>query len=526
MKKNRKFSNIKVLHVFFALFIGLVSCNNAINDDVLFTGDEYQNIMQYIDENPEYSSFSKIVNAGMMTDVLSSYNNNGGIGYTLFLPTNEAVTKFIGESNRYSSLDELLKDATYSAEIVRYHIVNGRIPSNEFPNGALGSKTISNYFLTIVFREVNNTISYSVNDESKVLTTDIKKANGTIHTIDKMLTPVVFTSYEWVEQSSDFTIFSELLNKCGLVPSLNAFERDELGREVYNEYTLFAESNALYAANGILSFADLVKAINPSGAASQDYTNTTNAVNRYAGYHVLEKSVFLDEFATGVYNTYGNLPVSVDLDSIIKINVRTKIFDFIIKKKDTIRIDYLQVNLDKSNIVTRSGAIHQLDHLLYPFLPGLKTVTYEFFEEPKINALRSTAGSFYLSEVDLDFTSFIGTNYLIYTKSPTSIGGCNNNDYIEVTGDVDFSFKTPKILAGRYTLKVVLQRGYSYLASIQAYVDNKKVGVVLDPTINSATFSTFTLGTVELSNFTSHTVKLSTVIPGRMLIDRIIFEPI
>jgi hypothetical protein len=184
------------------------------------------------------------------------------------------------------------------------------------------------------------------------------------------------------------------------------------------------------------------------------------------------------------------------------------------------------VNLETSNIVTRSGAIHQLDHLLYPFLPGRKTVTYQFYEEPVINALRTVEGNHTISDVDLEYISLIGTRSLTYVKSPTSISGNSNADYIDVSGDVDFSFKTPKILAGRYTLKVVLQRGYSYLASVQAYVDDTKVGVVIDPTVNSAVFSTFTLGTVEFTDYSSHTVKLSTVIPGRMMIDRIIFEPI
>ncbi len=474
----------------------------------------------------DYESFNKIVVSGKMADVLSAYNSNGGVGYTLFLPTNDAVAKFINESGRYSTLDALLQDAAYCAEIVRYHLVNGRIPSNEFPNGALADKTISNYYLTIFFREENNAVTYSVNDESKVLTTDIELANGTIHTIDKMLTPVVFTSYQWVEQNSDFSIFTELLTKCGLADTLNAFELDELGREIYNEYTLFAESNSLYAANGIMTFNDLIKAIDASGSGSQDFISNANAVNKYARYHILEKSVFLDEFVTAVYNTYGNLPVSVDLIDILKINTGTTVFDTIFNGTDTVLVNYLQVNLDKSNIVTRSGAIHQLDHLLYPFLPGRKSVTYQFYEEPVINALRNVEGEHTLSVDDLDYISLIGTKSLLYVKSPTSISGNSNADYIQVSGDIDFSFQTPKILAGRYTLKVVLQRGYSYLASVQAYVDGTKVGVVIDPTTNSTTFSTYTLGTVEFSAFSPHTVKLSTVIPGRMLIDRIIFEPI
>ncbi len=530
MKINRNFSNITVLQVFFVLFIGLLSCVEDPKEDILFNQgeDKYENIMQYIDANPNFSSFSEIVHAGNLTDVLSSYNSNGGNSYTLFLPTNEAVTKFIEQSDRFATFDDLLQDEVYSAEIVKYHLVNERIPSNDFPNGALADKTISNYFLTIVFKEENGVISYAVNDESKVLTTDIKKNNGVIHTIDKMLTPVVFTSYEWVQESSSFTIYAELLQKCGLADSLNAFELDELGRAVYNEYTLFAESDALYAANNIFSFDDLVNSIDPSGAANQDFTNTTNLVNKYARYHILEQSVFIDEFISSVYNTYGDFPISVDLDSIIKINKNPKrVFDVMVNNKDTVKIDYLQVDLNNSNIVTRSGAIHQLDHLLYPYLPARKDVSIDFYLEPILKTYENTEGSFRILDEDLKFISFIGTRGLIHTKLSASEGG---NNYIEVYGDVDFIYKTPKILAGRYNFRVLLKRGISTYASIQGYVDDKKVGVVIDATQGGfngvVNFGTYTLGTVEFSEFTTHTVKLSTVIPGYMLIDRIIFEPI
>lgn len=531
MKDKMKLKKTAVLKVLFVLFTVTLSCTETIEKDILFTGTNYENIMQYIDANPEFSSFSKIVQSGRMTDVLSAYNSNGGNGYTLFLPTNEAITQFINESERYSTLEALLQDSDFATEIVRYHLVNGRIPSFDFPNGALADRTISNYFLTIVFREVNGTITYSVNDVSRVLTTDINKDNGTIHTIDKMLTPVVFTSFEWVDQDDDFTIFAELLSKCGLEDELNAYFLDELSREVYNEYTMFAESDALYAANGILSFDDLVKAIDPTATANDDFTNTSHAVNKYARYHILERSLFLDEFAIGVYNTYGDFPISVDLDSIIKINTRTKVFDMIINNGDTILVNYLQVDLGKSNIVTKSGAIHQLDHLLYPFLPGRRTVTLEFYEEPKINALRNTAGIFPVFQDELEFISLIGTSSLQYIKSQTAIGGTSNNDYLEIRGDVDFIYTTPKILSGRYTLHLVLQQGHSYLSNIQAFVDDQIVGVIIDPTKNRVVFNDFKVGTVDFLDYSTHTVKLKTVIPGnpnpgRILIDRIIFVPI
>jgi uncharacterized surface protein with fasciclin (FAS1) repeats len=158
MKDKIKLHKLAVLNVFFVLFTVALSCTDTTEEDVLFTGTSYENIMQFIDANADFSSFAKIVKSGRMKDVLSAYNSNGGNGYTLFLPTNEAVTKFINESERYSTLEALLQDAAYAAEIVRYHLVNGRIPSFDFPNGALADRTISNFFLTIVFREVNGTL--------------------------------------------------------------------------------------------------------------------------------------------------------------------------------------------------------------------------------------------------------------------------------------------------------------------------------------------------------------------------------
>ncbi len=503
-----------------------MSCKKTDEADILFTGNKYQNLKQYIDANADFSSFKKIVEAGKMTDALSSYNSNGGVDFTLFLPTNEAVNKFITGNVTYSSLDALLLDATYCTEIVRYHLVNGRIPSKEFPNGALANKTISNYFLTIFFREVNNAVTYSVNDESKIVTKDIILANGTIHTIDKMLTPVVYTSYQWLGKNNEFSIYSELLTKCGLADTLNAFKLDEQGRELYNEYTLFAESNELYATKNILSFNDLVKSINPLGAMDQDFKSPSNPVNKYARYHILEKSVFLDEFKTEVYTTYGDYPISVDLNDTLKFNKGAKILDKVINNKDSVFVNYLLINNDKSNVVTRSGAIHQLNHLLFPYLPGRKSVTYQFYEEPVINALRAVEGEHTILIEGLESISMVGAKSFIYFKSATTISGPLNNDYLRLSGDVSFTFKTPKILAGRYSLGFMFQRGSSNYASIQASVDGKNVGVVLDLSKDTPTFRTFTMGNVDFLDYSTHTVTLRTIIPGTIIIDRIIFEPI
>ena len=526
MKVIRKNCNITILFASLILSISIISCKPEIENDILFTGDKYKNIMQFISTNADYSSFEKIVKSGKMYDALSSYNSNGGIDYTLFLPTNDAVAKFISENESYSTMDALLQDADYCSEIVKYHLVNGRIPSTDFPNGALANKTISNYFLTIFFREIDNVITYAVNDESKITVKDIKLNNGTIHIIDKMLTPVVYTSYQWVEKNTKFSIFSELLSKCGLSDTLNAYGLDQLGRKVYNEYTLIAESDSLYGANAILSFNDLVSKIYSTGVVDQDFTNQNNLVNKYARYHVIEKSVFLDEFKTDVYNTYGDSPISVDLDGILKFNTGTKNFDSITTNNVKTYINYIQIDLGKSNIVSRSGAIHQLNQVLYPFIPSRKAVTFEFYEEPIINTLSSIEGDHIINIADLKNISLVGLKSFNFINSSASLSGVLNTDYLKITGNFDFIFKTPKILAGRYTMKLVVNRGDVSYASIQTKVDNQNVGVILNLTDDTSGFKTVTLGTVEFWDFNSRTVKLSTIIPGTVLIDRIIFEPI
>lgn len=526
MKTSRKTCHITILFATLIVSISIFSCKPQVENDILFTGDKYENIMHYISTNADYSSFVKIVRSGKMADALSSYNNNGGIDYTLFLPTNGAVEKFISENESYNTLDELLQDAGYCSEIVKYHLVNGRIPSTDFPNGALANKTISNYYLTIFFRETDNAITYAVNDESKIMVKDIKLSNGTIHIIDKMLTPVVYTSYQWVEKNSKFSIFSELLSKCGLRDTLNAYELDELGRKVYNEYTLLAESDSLYASNAILSFNDLVTKIYSTGVVDQDFTNKNNLVNKFARYHVIEKSVFLDEFITEVYNTYGESPISVDLDGILKFNTGTKNFDSIVVNNVKTYINYIHIDLEKSNIVTRSGAIHQLNQVLYPFIPSRKAVTFEFYEEPIIKTLSSIEGDHIINSADLKNISLVGLNSFNFINSSAGISGVLNTDYLKMTGSFDFIFKTPKILAGRYTMQLVVKKGDASYASIQTKVDNQNVGLIVDLSDDISVFRVVTLGIVEFWDFNSRIVKLSTIIPGAVLIDRIIFEPI
>jgi len=508
----------------------LFSCEKD-QKEVLFTGDEYQNILQYIDNNLEsYSSFREIIEVGHLADALSSYNSHlEGNGFTLFLPDNDAVGRFINDNSTYNSLDEVLQDTVFTKELIRFHVLNVEVNAFDFANGALPDKTLSGDFLTIIFIDEGGRIVYSVNNEAIVEEINILKSNGIIHLIDKMLTPVVYTGYVWVQVNRDkgYGIFSELLEITGLEDTLNYFFLDELGRKIYNEYTLFVESDELYQANGINNISDLIEEIDPEGS---DYSNRDNEVNKFARYHVLNSSVFLDEFETAIYNTYGDFPVSVDSELDIKINVGTQVFDTVVSGTDTMVIDYLMVEQDLSNILTKTGAIHQLDQILFPFSPGRKTEVYQFYDEYQINELRNTEGSTVIRKEDLDVIELFGVDYLTYTNQSSNINGVNNNDYIVIEGNFEFTYHTPQILAGPYEVSIVAHRNDRSNAVLQAYLDGQKIGSVLDLTSgsnNTGDFSPkFILGTIEFGEYENHEIKLRTVVPGQLLLDRIEFEPV
>lgn len=507
-----------------ALLIPFVACTEK--DRVLFTGDEYQNIMQYLlQEEDQYSDFISIVRAGGMEDMLSSYNSNlEGQSYTILLPNNMAVQDFV-ESSRFENLEEMLADTTYSQELVKYHTLNSAVLSDEFPNGVMPTRTLSDDFLTVIFSYENSEVSYLINNQASLLVRDIELSNGIIHTIDQMLEPVIYTAYEWVEINKDngYSIFFELLNKTGLEDTLNYFEYDEVGvKKIYSEYTLFAETDELYQANGINSFAELANSISPD---NDDYHLEDNALNKYARYHVLANSFFLDEFKASsttqtsqVYETYGDYPISVDFGLDLRINVGTPTYGYIL------------FDIDGSNKLTKTGAMHQLNQMLHPFLPGKQEVTLQFYNDKSIAAASEYEGAVRIPEDELTAIEIEGVDYVTYRKETADVSGVSNRDYVYVNGNYKFTYHTPRILAGKYKIKLVIHSGPT-ASDFLFYFNGKKTGGIFRIIRESSRWLTggnerIVLGEVNITGYESQEMKFSAVAPGELKIDRIIFEPI
>ncbi|MBT6004425.1 MAG: hypothetical protein HOG79_01795, partial [Prolixibacteraceae bacterium] len=89
-----------------------------------FEDAEQFTIYNYLMENKEnFSSFISILEKGGIDKTLSAYNPDG-VGYTLFLPDNNAVNDFISKNEQFNSLEAILSNVEYAAAFSRYHVVN------------------------------------------------------------------------------------------------------------------------------------------------------------------------------------------------------------------------------------------------------------------------------------------------------------------------------------------------------------------------------------------------------------------
>ncbi len=488
-----------------------------------FLEEDIITISRYIEDNQKkYSHFWELLISTDMKGALTAYNPNGN-GYTLFMPNNQAFEKFIQENESYSSFDALLDDHDFSDLLIRYHLVNRSFQTNDFPFGALPDTTYTGDFLTIGFSSTLDSTTYKVNNVAPVVESNIELINGYIHVIDEVLKPVAFSSYDWLLQNEDYSILAGALTLTGLADTMGIMTYNRYGERVKNLYTVLAEPDSIYHKKGIHSLDDLILMYNSPG---REYDDVENDLYQFVAYHILENSFFLDEFS-GVnnYNSYANAPVQISADYEIRINAGVDTLDILIEESDTIIINYVRLDMVESNILTKNGAIHVLKDVMELFVPARTTATFQFFEEPRIDELKNEPGEHELIDPEtLEVLDWTGPESIYYIKSASGIPA-NSNDYIEIEGNFTLSYTIPQILPGKYTVRIKTQRSNSENATIQVYVDGKRMGSSYDLSSGGNPYNTFTVGSVEFFGYDEHLVSIESLLPGKLSWDFIQFTP-
>ena len=460
-----------------------------------------------------FSKFNAILKAGNLDKTMSAYNPNGN-GYTLFLPTNDAIDQFIAESSRFSSFENLLADKEYVAAMARFHVVNQRIITNDFPFGALPDLNLAGQYLTMGFEIGEDSSFYKVNNVAPISIGNIEVSNGWVHVITKALEPVTYTTYGWLKQNPDFSIFAAAVEATGFEETLSRIiVRDTIS---LSPITLFVEPDSVFHRFKIFSFDDLAKLVSPYNS---DYTDDYNPLYNFVGYHLLSGNLFLSDFEENQtnYSTYGDNPVNIngfniDLEILGKDSIITLTNDTIVNKYVTFYYDY-------SNILTQSGTVHLVNQLIIPRKAGQATVNFEFYEEQLFNQYREEGGEFIVEDPDLlsNITWTGGNNKLGFVKSEDESNTAWNRDFIIMEGDFSVSYALPPIVQGEYSLRIRAHAFSSDNALVEVFFDGVKIGGLVDLTTGGNSGNPYieiNLGNVNLVSYESHVVTVRSLIPG------------
>ena len=509
------------------VLIGFSSCQEpervaGFKDARQFTIYDY-----IIEHEDKFSDFLTILQVGGIDKTLSAYNPNGD-NYTLFLPDNAAIKKFIDiPDDGISSISDIVNNPDYASAFARYHVVNRAIHTQNFPFGAFPEPTLSKDYLTVSFIIEADTSYYKINNQAGVVLSNIEVSNGYIHLIEIALQPITFTSYGWFQEKSGFSIFKEALEKTDVK---NLIDFDVKDSKNITPITMLVESDKVFNENGVFSFADLANQISPN---DDNYSNVTNPLYNFCTYHILTGGNYINNFegkATN-YTTLSEIPLNINgLGNDLLINKGKQVFDTIVSGVDTTIIDYIGFLYDESNITTQSGVIHLIDRIMTQKTPSRADVGFEFWEEPLINEYRQKPGTYLIEDKEALFNikwEGADLSFVEMGEQPSWMGAWGF-DYLQIEGDFKISYEIPRIVQGKYRVFLGADAYSESNALVEVYIDGKKVSSIIDLTTGGSANVPFVekeLGTIDLKKYEIHKVEVIPLIPGRFLWDHIRFQP-
>ncbi|MCY1721004.1 fasciclin domain-containing protein [Prolixibacteraceae bacterium Z1-6] len=303
-----------------ALVLGFTSCDNE-DDDPMPENPIEKSI---VDVAAEAGSFSVLIEAAQkagLADFLSTEQN-----ITVFAPTDAAFAVLLAELN-LSSLDQV--DAATLASILTYHVVSGKVYSDNLRSGAVSSLNTSSPDKEPLSLLVNVGSDVMINN-AKVTTADIMASNGVIHVIDKVLLPP--TVVDIATYSDDFSSLVSAVVKADLAGTLSG----------EGPFTVFAPTNDAFSA--------LFAALQISGLDEVSVEDLTSILT----YHVLGDNVLSSEIAAGMVAALSGDDVEITIGDAVMLNGSIKV--------------------TVTDIQGTNGVVHVIDAVLVPPMQKTNTI--------------------------------------------------------------------------------------------------------------------------------------------------------
>ncbi len=313
-------SNVRRKIYIIGIFLALFSCTEEIDKSncYTFTGETVADYLQ--NRSDKYSHFISLLERANLLGLLSTYGQ-----YTLFLPDNDAVEKYIQKQDSIyhatkdsdnpiwtgitSPLFEDLSDSMATV-IACNHVLETMHRMVEMGEGALTNRNFINRFLGINYVVKGEKYYIMLNNSAAIIGGDNMVENGVVHIVDKVIAPSQKNIPELINTYPFFKIFAEALNVTRFCDSLkldnddsynyvNYTIKDQIGGNIYApetryyKFTGFIEpdevfnKNGIYSLNNLVSFAEKWYGTEDKG----DYTSPRNALNKFVAYHFVPREL-------------------------------------------------------------------------------------------------------------------------------------------------------------------------------------------------------------------------------------------
>lgn len=503
-------------------FISLVLLASCLEDQpaTRFFEEDELTIAGYLEEHSD--KYSMLIELLELANFKESFNAYGT--YTLFIYPNEVFQDYLQELGLTNVGDLTEQEAK---TLVRYHGLKSVITSSSLGYGKLPVKNLEDDELVSNF-DSTGLQGIILNREAKIITRDILLSNGVLHVIDKTLHPITNSIAQELELSGDYTIFTEALKETGYYAIADDKYDTLSGGEVQRKYyTLFAESDEVYASDGITSFNDL-RARYDNGV--NDPKNPLDSLNRFIANHIIpEKALFTKDLQTGNYQSYEGELINFVVDQDFRINP-------VGDDPDQTYISFLANNTD---FQAKNGVYHSVDKILDIFFPEPVEVIWQFNDQPVVRDLLRVNGQDgeYYTSLD-NFPNMHGSISNVFIHYPWNNYGfllVGAKKYANQYGDAlvfgapdwDVTIQMPiKIVKGRYKLYVGAKGGQGR-ATTQFLVNGVPLGEPVD--LNAGGIWLVQeqfVSEINLIETKENEIRMVTVNSGQGQMDYLRFEPI